>query len=69
MKPITLPPTRTDVVRKTMIQSQTFFPECRSKYTIITYDLAIGKVAKQIQCEEYPSFNSIFMIFDGFHAE
>ena len=69
MKPITLPPTRTDVVRETMIQSQKVSAECGSKYTIITYDLAIAKVAKQIQCEEYPTFNSIFVMFGGFHVE
>ena len=69
MKPITLPPTRTDVVRETMIQSQKVSAECGSKYTIITYDLAIAKVAKQIQCEEYPTFNSIFVMFGRFQVE
>ena len=38
------------VVRQTMINSQKVSAECGSKYTIITYDLAIAKVAKQIQC-------------------
>ena len=69
MKLITLPPTRTDVVRKTMIKSQKVSAECGSKYAIITYDLAIPKVAKQIQCEEHPTFNSIFVMFSGFHVE
>ena len=49
MKPITLPRTRTDVVRKTMIKSQKVSAEYGSKYAIITYNLAIPKVAKQIQ--------------------
>ena len=40
-----------------------------SQYTIITYDLAIAKVAKQIQCEEYPTFDSIFVMFGTFHVE
>ena len=69
MKPITLPPTRTDVVRETMIQSQKVSAEYGSKYTIITYDLGIAKVAKQIQCEAYPTFDSIFVMFGGFHVE
>ena len=52
-----------------MIKSQKVSAECGSKYAIITYDLAIPKVAKQIQCEEYPTFNSIFVMFSGFHVE
>ena len=52
-----------------MIHSQKVSAECGSKYTIITYDLAIAKVAKQIQCEEYPNFDSIFVRFGGFHVE
>jgi len=64
IKPITLPPTRTDVVRETMIQSQKISVECW-----VTYDLAIAKVAKQIQCEEQPFFDSIFVMFGGFHVE
>ena len=69
MKPITLPRTRTDVVRKTMIKSQKVSAEYGSKYAIITYNLAIPKVAKQIQCEEYPTFSSIFVMFGRFHVE
>ena len=69
MKPITLPPTRTDVVRETMIQSQNVSAECGSKNKIITYDLAIAKVAKQIQCGECPTFDSIFVMLGGFLVE
>ena len=45
VKRITLSPITTDIVRETMIQSQKVSAECRSKYTIITYDLAIAKVS------------------------
>ena len=69
MKTITLPPTRADIVRETMIQSEKMSAECGSKYTTITYDLAIAKVAKQIQCEEYPTFDSILVMFGGFRVE
>ena len=65
MKPILLPATRTNEVRETMIQLQNISAEC----TIITYDLAIAKVTKQIQCKEQPSFDSIFIIFVGSHVE
>ena len=51
------------------MHSQKVSAECRSKYIIITYDLAIAKVAKQVQCEEYPTFNSIFVMFGRFHVE
>lgn len=46
----------------------THFPEYGSKYTIITHDLSIGKVAKQIQYEGYPYFDSIFVMFVGFNC-
>ena len=60
MKPITRQAAKNDVVRETMIQSQNVSAECWSKHTITTYNIAIVKVAKQVQCEEYPSFDSIF---------
>ena len=50
MKLIPLPPTRTDVVKETLIRSIKVSEECRSRHTIVTYDLAIAKVAKQIKC-------------------
>ena len=69
MKTITLPPTRADIVRETVIQPEKISAEFESKYTTITYDLAIAKVAKQIQCEEYPTFDSILVMFGGFRVE
>ena len=60
MKPIPLPPTRTDVVRESLVRSKKVTGECGSKYTVVTYNLAIAKIAKQIKCEESPTFNDIF---------
>ena len=34
---------------------------------IVTYDLAIAKVAKQIQSEESPQFDDVFVMFGAFH--
>ena len=50
MKHIQLPPTRTDVVKKTMKRSKLVAKNCNQQYVIVTYDLAIAKVAKQLQC-------------------
>ena len=52
-----------------MIQSQKVSAECGSKNIIITYDLSIAKIAKQIQCEEYPTFDSISVMFGELHVE
>ena len=69
MKPITLPPTRTDVVRETLNRSKAVTDECGSKFTIVSYDLAIAKIAKQIQCTDYPEFENVFIQFGQFHTE
>ena len=43
--------------------------ECGATYNIVSYDLAIAKVAKQIQCTEHPEFENIFVQFGQFHTE
>ena len=63
---IQLPPNRVDVVREKLKRSQTVSRECRQKNTIVTYDLAIAKIAKQIQSEDFPQFD-IFIMFRPFH--
>ena len=57
MQPILLTPTRTDVVKQTLL---------RSTYAIVTYNLAITKHPKQMNCEESPEFgDSHCNIFSG----
>ena len=63
MKHIQLPPTRTDVVKKTMKRSKLVAKNCNQQYVIVTYDLAIAKVAKQLQSEESPPFDDVFVMF------
>ena len=58
MKPITLPN-----------RSKAVTGECGSKFTIVSYDLAIAKIAKQIQCTDYPEFENVFIQFGQFHTE
>ena len=69
LKPIPLPPTRTDVVKETLKQSQKIAEECGEDHALVTYDLAVAKIAKQIQDAEQPSFDNIFIMFGSFHIE
>ena len=69
LKPIQLPPTRTDVVKETMNRSQKVAAECGDDYALVTYDLAIAKIAKQIQDAERPLFDNVFIMFGSFHTE
>ena len=66
MKHIQLPPTRADVVKDTLKRSKIVANECGQKYTLVTYDLAIAKIAKRIQCEETPQFDNVFIMFGSF---
>ena len=68
MKHIEFPPTRLDVVRETLKRSQELSKECGQSHTIVTYDLAIAKIAKQLQSEESPQFDDIFVMFGAFHV-
>ena len=67
MENIELPPTRLDVVKETLVRSQKVASECGEPYAIVTYDLAIAKPALQIQAQESPSFDNVFVCFGGFH--
>ena len=67
MKNITLPPTRNDVVAKTLAVSQAVARECNEKYAIVHYDLAVAKPALQIQDAEKPKFDNVFICFGPFY--
>ena len=41
--------------------------ECGETYAIVTYDLAIAKTALQVQAQESPIFDNIFICFGAFH--
>ena len=51
-------PKSTSVVIETLKQSQKVAEECDERYMQVTYDLAIAKVALQIQCTEKPRFDN-----------
>ena len=63
------PSTRTDVVKETIVQSKRVSEECGSSFAVITYDLAIAKIAKKIQNEEPDEFKDVFVMFGAFHIE
>jgi len=67
METINLPPTRNDVVQETMKRTQAVAKECGQDQIIVTYDLAIAKIASQIQYSESPRFDNIFVCFRAFH--
>ena len=46
-----LPPTREDVVKETLKRLQTVAKECGDKYAIVTYDLAVANIVRQIQIQ------------------
>jgi hypothetical protein len=61
MENISLPPTQLNVVLETLKVSQKVAEECGQTYAVVTYDLAIAKPAMQIQAEETPRFDNIFI--------
>ena len=63
MRHIPFPPTRTDVVKEKIVQSKMLSEECGSNFAVITYDLAIAKIAKKIQNEEPNEFKNVFIMF------
>ena len=67
MKPIQLPPTRTNVVKETMKCS--IVNTVKQRQAFVTYDLAIAKIAKRIQSEESPVYDNLFITFESFHIK
>ena len=67
MTNLSLPPTRLDVVNKTLQLSQEVAKECGDRYALVTYDLAVAKPALQIQSQESPYYDNVFVCFGAFH--
>ena len=67
MENIDLPPTRLDVVQETLRLSQKVAEECGEKYAIVHYDLGIAKPAFQIQAQESPKYDNVFICIGTFH--
>ena len=58
--------TRNDVVKENLRRSQIAASERNEPYALVTYDLTVAKIAKQIQATEKPLFDNVFMCFDHF---
>ena len=69
MQHVPFPPTRTDVVKVTIVQSKKVSEKCGSTFAVITYDLSITKIANKIQNEELDEFKDVFIMLGGFHVE
>ena len=60
-------PTSTSVVAEMLKRLQKIAEEC-NKYNIsVTCDLAIAKVAMQLQAEEKPTYDNVFIHLGPFH--
>ena len=60
-------PISSSVVEETLKRLQKVSEEC-NKYNIsVTYDLAIAKVAMQLQAEEKPTYDNVFIHLGPFH--
>lgn len=67
LTPINASPTSTSIVLETMKQSQQIAEEVQQSSIQVTYDLAIAKVALQIQATEKPTFDNLFIHLGPFH--
>ncbi|CAH2242984.1 jg13427 [Pararge aegeria aegeria] len=67
LTPINASPTSNSVVLETMQQSKNIAEELNQSSTQVTYDLAIAKVALQIQATEKPTYDNLFIHLEPFH--
>ena len=66
---INLSPTLTAVVRETLKKAQQMAAECNMTSISVTYDLAMAKIAPEIQAEERPQYDNIFIALGAFHIK
>lgn len=67
LTPINESPTAKNVVLETLKESQKIAEEVKQCEIEVTYDLAIAKVAMQIQSMEKPLFDNVFIHLGSFH--
>ena len=54
------------MVKENLRRSQIAASERNEPYALVTYDLTVAKIAKQIEATEKPLFDNVFMCFDHF---
>ena len=68
MQNIRLPRGREDVVKETLKRSQVVAKECGAEYAIVTYDLAVAKIARQVQIQNFPNFDDCLIQSGQFYT-
>ena len=67
--PISLPPTKNDVVCEPMVRSIQVSKEMKQKYAIVTYDLAVALKTYCMQAVQAPKFDNLIILLGNFHIE
>ena len=67
--PISLPPTKNDVVCETMVRSIQVSKEMKQKYAIVTYDLVVSLKTYCIQAVQAPRFDNLIILLGNFQIE
>lgn len=67
LTPINESPTAKNVVLETLKESQKIAKEVKQSEIAVTYDLAIAKIAMQIQSEAKPLLDNVFIHLGSFH--
>src|SRR5699024_4673122 len=69
LPPINSSPTSYATVNETLVMASQIAEKCQQELIIATYDLAIAKMAMQIQQSERPKFDNIFINLGAFHTQ
>ena len=69
MPQINQSPIQHAVVAETLNRSLTMAREAGRETIAVTYDLAIAKMALQIEKQEAPKYDAVFINLDQFHVE
>ncbi|XP_077276997.1 uncharacterized protein LOC143905452 [Temnothorax americanus] len=69
LPPINSSPTSYAIVNETLMMANEIAEKCNEDLIIVTYDLAIAKMAMQIQQNEKPKYDNIFVNLGAFHTQ
>lgn len=69
LSPINESPTSLAIVQETLNIAKEVAKNCNQQQIIVTYDLAIAKLAMQIQHTKKPEFDNIFINLGAFHTQ
>ncbi|CAH1115722.1 unnamed protein product [Psylliodes chrysocephalus] len=69
MPPINSSPTFYNIVYETLAMSKEVADQCHQDQILVTYDLAIAKMAMQIQSVENRKFDGLFIKLGDFHMQ